>query len=741
MRTWRYPSKTKSFALALTLALLWAGAAAAEINVDDTLVDAAHALMGPDYLLDETSGHVEGTNAFFSFSRLEVETDKTLTITVPDGVERVFFRITGRGGFTEGFVVNGPITVTTGIDLIVLSPLGVEVGDGGSLAFEGALTLSSGDAVALDDSWTFEVGNTPSDFGTGAPTSYAFDGENGVVSVSTISLGRTSADILLAGSSVRLDDGATVAVDGGGRIDLAAVGNGGEVSWSGSELEVSSFGDRIEILAASSLSVGEGRLAIAGGTLQLQEAEISQTATSPDGVLQLAGNVIGFEAFETRLSGSTTPKIRIEGGSFEASAGSLFQGVSEGESGGLFVDVETVSLDETTFDFSSGTASAAPLEIRATGLVDLVSTTLLNQSSDDGDVDGITIEGELITLSASRLSLSSGSGAVSGVLLKAVDRLNIIEASVVDVSTTAESTGSVRALAGNVIGIVRSDLTIETGRGLAGTGDLILAAERVLLNEAQLAMVAHSGDRGMVKITAESLDVSGGTVFSMCSDNPVRSGDIYAEVSTSIAFRGADNATAISTCNLSTGDAGVVALASPTVLYEHDLELNQEATDGDDGRVETAGAGTLIVDVDELEITEECGLRRAEVRSGLDDGVPGGIESDGALQDAEVDHEHTICLDVENDAELLYRVTDLAATDECPDGSQRIEHGPDTNGDGLLDDDEAIADVVACRGTGNHQGDDAVSDDGCSCRTAGAVGPGALFTLGLVVLLSRRRRP
>lgn len=760
------PRKRISFAVVLSATLLWSALAGAEINVDDTLTGTAHGLFGPDYVLNPTSGRGEGPNLYYSFGRLVVSPGQTLTITVPPGVERIFFRITGRGGFTDGFDIGGEVTVSSSpVDLIVLSALPIEIGELASLGFDGILSLIAGDSVDLDAGGSFPLATTPAEFGRGAPTQYIFDGDNATVTVSAGTLNRSSSDILLAGGTVRLEERATVGVDDGGRLGLAAVGAGGLLSWSDSELVVSTLGGRVEVLGGSTLSIGRGRLAIAGDTLDLTDSTVTQSDTSPDGVLQLAGNVIGIAGPEISLTGSDTPQLRIEGSSVEISSGTI-DGVSTGRSGGLSIEAATISLRDTTFDFTSGDAVAEKLMLTATGLADLLSTTLRNQSTADGAVEAINVTGEQVRLADSQIDLSSTSGSAAGVLLQAVDRLDLTEGSVVSVSTSAESTGSVRALAGNVIGITGGELSIDTGSAVDGDGDLLLEAPQVLLSGARLGMIARSGDRGRIEITSDGLDIADGTVFAMCSDNPVRSGHLNAEASVSITFRGVDNATTISTCNLSTGDAGVVSLGSPTILYEHDLSLDLEAPNGEDGFVRTGGDDTLLVAVDDQETTPECSVRRGSVRSGIDDGVPGGIEADGVLQDDEVDEVDTLCVSLERAEELLYRISDLPPTDECPDGAQLVEYGPDKDDDGLVDDEEVVGEFVVCRSSneensggdaevegddGSAQADggdsrggnnlDSTSDGSCNCRhTATLAHPRMGLALVLIVFLARRRR-
>ncbi len=740
------PRKHISFLAVLAIVLLWSPFATGEINLDTTL-GGGGALLGPDYQLDESMGRVEGPNAYFSFGRVVIDPGQTLTIDVPIGVTRIFLRVTDEGAFAEGFDTSGPITISEPVDLIVLSPQGLSIQEGASFDFDGLLSLTTADAVTLEDDGEFQVGLTPTEFGTGAPTEYTFDGDNGVVSVSTVTLNRATSDLLLAGSTVRVQQAATLGVNAGGHLGLAAVGPEGQVSWNDSDLQVSALGDRVEVVGGATLAVSRGRLAIAGGTLQLEDCLISQTDTSPDGILQLAGNVIGLVGVDAELTGSQTPQIRIEGGAIQSSE-AAFSSDSTEETGGLLIDADTISLLDTTFEFSSVDGAAAELVLRAGGLAELESSIFRNQSTGDGAVQGVSIAADQLLMVDSTVELVSPSASVAGVLLQAVDRIDVTDGSTVSVTTSGQSADSIRALAGNVIGIVRSEISIDTGDGGVGDGELILEAEQVVLSGAQLEMVAHSGDRGQTAIAATQLDVSDGTEFSMCSDNPLRSGNISLSTTSSITFRG-QSATAISTCNVTRGDAGIVRLESPALLFEHDLELNLEAPNGDDGALQTDGADSVLVTVAEQPATTQCNVRRADVQFGLDDGLPGGSEADGVLQDEEVDDEASLCVNFEDEEDLLYRFTDRQATDECPDGVLEMEFGSDKSDDGRVDDEEIVGEIVACRGervdpSGLDDGSTSAptSDSGCSCRsTTDAQVPISFVILLLVGVLSWRRSP
>ena len=760
MVKWFCPRKPISIAAALCAMLLWSAYSDADVLVDGTLIGTPQALMGPDYVLNPTSGRGEGPNLYFSFGQLVVEPGETLTINVPPGVERVFVRVTGFDGFTGGFDIRGEVIMSREpVDVVVVSALPLTVGEGGSFDFDGSLTLTTADSVVLDDG-SFPALLTPDVFGRGTPTAYTFNGDNDDVTVSAGALDRSGFDILLAGGTVRLEERATVGVDGSGRLGLAAVGGGGELSWTDSDLVVTSLGGRVEIVEGSTLLIGDGRLSVAGDTIEINDSIVSQTDTSPDGILQLAGNVIGLVGPEISLSGSQTPQLRIVGSSVDISHGDLV-GISTGASGGLFIDAGTISLLSTTLGFTSGDADAAELVVRATGFVDLLTTTISNHSTADGDVDSISVSGDSVRLADSHVELSSTGGSAAGILLEAVDRLDLTDGAIVSATTTAESTGDVRALAGNVIGIVNSEMSIDTGVAEDGHGDLVLDAPQVILSAAHLGMIARSGDRGRIEIGSDGLDISNGTVFAMCSDNMDRGGHLDANADVAITFRGVESATAISTCNLTTGDAGVVSLDSPTVLYEHALTLDLAAPSGEDGFVRTGGVDTLLVAVENEDTTGECSVRQASVRSGLDDGAPGGVEADAVLQDDEVDDTDSLCVNREGAEDLLYGVSDVAANEECPDGARLIAYGPDKNGDMLLDDEEIVGELTVCladtsgSGSDTHstgdvappQGGDSASGDaesssdtGCGCGHITTSHPQIGLTLLLLVLLGRWRR-
>ncbi len=191
------------FILLSAASLTMVRTAHADVVVDDTL-GAMATITGPDYVVSASHGSVVGDTLYLSFTTLVVGVDETLTINGPANVEHVVVRVTG--GATAQF--GG--TVTLGIadaSLIIASPAGLAVTEGGVFTVTGDLVLTTADYVRASSGDRFQVPPIASeDLPNTAPAHLGFlAGPGGSLVISDAGITLTG-DLRVVAGSVTITD-------------------------------------------------------------------------------------------------------------------------------------------------------------------------------------------------------------------------------------------------------------------------------------------------------------------------------------------------------------------------------------------------------------------------------------------------------------------------------------------------------------------------------------------------------
>lgn len=540
------------------------------------------------------------------------------------------------------------------------------------------------------------------------------------------------ANLLISGQYFVIENDTTVSVDNDGGGGLTLIGNR-TFTVTGSS-----------IISHTASPEGQAELILRGPDIAISGASIEADDPTENGA------AVRIEALEATLGSGLS--IETDGGNSlsagsihvdadqlvvdTGAAGIVFETGEGNESGGLieFLFVEGSLQGESDLDLNAS-GQSTPGEIRLTGSnirldqsntniaafsdeipasFSLVSERIEGVGCRIGGERGPSMSFESTEATFERCTLSSGNAAgSSGDIVFTGPTLTISETRIESIGTSdagqvrfeenetlaigtgsfvetrGASGGGIHSLAGNVIGIVDSNLEVVVSAGTAVTGDVELHADLVVIDGSTLTATSSDGVPSSLTLGGHRLDVLNEAQLSTCSDNENGSGDIMLDFSTSIRFDAdSDRAAAtVESCNEGSGAGGNIDLDTPTVVYYESPTFDTSAEDGSEGSVRTPGPNTVLIRREVFDEDENCPSGGQRILSGLDDGDPGGQSSNGRLEVDEVDDTIVACDDPNGDGpDLLVQSSPEPAGDNCIDGGVRVVAGPD-DGDG----DDAIA--------------------------------------------------
>lgn len=315
------------------LCLLPLSMAQAQIQTDGSL-GSAQSLSGPDYAINEDLGRRAGNNLFHSFSEFNIHEGESAAFTGANEIANVISRVTGGKLSTINGLLKSEIT---NANLYFINPAGVLFGPNASLSINGSFHTSTADFIRLGDSDLFYSEPLQGEIlSAAAPRAFGF-------------FGASKADIIVTGSQLDLDDGATLSLVGGnvtiedeasiripqGQINLVGVDSAGETVFDASagyqDLDARAFArlNTVNIANRSELNVdgeGGGRIVIRGGQLALRDSALyARTTGEADGAgVRITAdqvNVQGEVAIETTAAlpenigtiDLSTPELTLDG--------------------------------------------------------------------------------------------------------------------------------------------------------------------------------------------------------------------------------------------------------------------------------------------------------------------------------------------------------------------------------------------------------------------------------------------
>ncbi|MEO0361604.1 MAG: filamentous hemagglutinin N-terminal domain-containing protein, partial [Pseudomonadota bacterium] len=137
---------------AAALSVASAAAAQSRIAIDGSLGGEARTIApnGPELFIPSTDGRQRGEALFHSFSTFDLQAGDRAVFGTPPETARIISRVTGNdGAFIDGTVRTD--LRSGGVDFWMISPNGLVLGPNARIRTNGAVHLSTGDALHFSD--------------------------------------------------------------------------------------------------------------------------------------------------------------------------------------------------------------------------------------------------------------------------------------------------------------------------------------------------------------------------------------------------------------------------------------------------------------------------------------------------------------------------------------------------------------------------------------------------------------
>ncbi|WP_299193696.1 filamentous hemagglutinin N-terminal domain-containing protein [uncultured Erythrobacter sp.] len=353
--------------------------------------------------------------------------------------------------------------------------------------------------------------------------------------------------------SVEIDAGLLRIIDGEIRSATRAFGNAGTVDITADRLEMS--GGLI-----TSLTLGDG-----------DAGDVTVRA----GVIDITGGFIS----------STSSR------SFPNANGDFLEATGDAGSVEIFADSLSFSGRSGIATATVGVGEAGNVLVRVTDELNMSGNTFIAASTaGSGNAGVLDVEAGSITLSDSAAITSGTGGAGSaGDITIATDSLSLFGDARISSRTAEGSTGS----AGRVNVEVAGDLSLADAATIAATTESVGDAGLVRVTANRLTMTGGSidsstsaeGDAGDVLVVADSAQLSGDARInsSALRNSTGNAGNVRVDVA---GVLGITDAAAITAATLSSGDAGLVTINAGSLMMTGGAVASSSDGEGDAGDVE-----------------------------------------------------------------------------------------------------------------------------------------------------------
>jgi filamentous hemagglutinin family protein len=484
-------------------------------------------------------GAIRGNNLFHSFREFNVGVGRGVYFANPDGVVRIFTRVTGNN-LSQ---ILGTLGVLGNADLFLINPNGIIFGSGAKLDLNGSFIGSTASKIRFVDGLEFSATNPQSSpllsvnlpvglqYGTnpGRIVNQSTDGATNLdpnregypIPRLSVAPGRTFA---LIGGDVLLESGTMGAFDG--RIELGSVGDNGFVGlspitqgWALNYDQVQNFGD-INLTQSAIVDTSGER----GGDIQIRARNLTLRE----------GAVIFYSHAGSQTGGdidiATTESVELIGGLNQfflipdvltyTEISAFTQGNVTGATGNLTIKTPRLNIRDGAFigNFSNGNGNAGNVTVLASELVELIGVAaedsflvsgIFSQAASEIGSNDIPIgNGGNITIETKRLLIQDGgliststftAGQAGNVTIKAAESVELI------------GTNPEPGLSGGIATSVEFD-PFTGFRATGNGGNLMIQTRRLLVQGGgQIASVTRAiGNAADVVIDAsESVELIG----------------------------------------------------------------------------------------------------------------------------------------------------------------------------------------------------------------------------------------
>jgi filamentous hemagglutinin family protein len=498
-------------------------------------------------------GAVRGGNLFHSFQELNVAAGRSLFFANPDGISRIFGRITGG----QSSQILGTLGVLGNADLILINPAGISFGPESRLALGGSFLGTTAERIAFADGRTFSVGNPESNalLTIATPTGLQMGNLSGpIVNQSRADgVGLTIAPqktLALVGGNITLDGGQITTQSG--RIELLSISNTvvdlvpngsgfGLTTATGSDGTIR-LQNQAKVTSQTTIDNPAAQIHLLGGLLQLQDQSEVQTVNASNA----AGADIEIQAQTLQMSGGarvmTTATGSGQGGSIHGAIAnqimidgnnpdkpknlSGFSSLTFGAGAGGHLTLTTNQLNlpqgGVIWTTTQGTGRGGSIDINATQAIESTGISPLFPAF-GGVILAITASpgaGGDVTIATGNLTLANGAGIQTATFVDgpagnlSIRVLGRAQFSGANPLVPLFPSGLIAPVYGSGRGgdlqLITNDLVIESGATVLTNNvsrDLIAR----LIDEPGLVGLANggTGDIGNIQVQAKSITIRG----------------------------------------------------------------------------------------------------------------------------------------------------------------------------------------------------------------------------------------
>ena len=536
--------------------------------IPDSSLGSENSILNGDVI---EGGVTQGNNLFHSFTEFSIRKDKVIKFANPQGVTRIFSRVTG-DNLSQ---IDGALGVLGDADLFLINPKGIIFGPNASLHLRGSFIGTTAESVVFSDGTVFSSQASLSSplLTVSAPVGLQFADRAGSIT----------------NQSVFLDtEGFIVGLQVGSDKTLALVG--GDIFIEGGSL--TAFDGRIELISLGSNSQAQLQPSDKGwatgtvGVQNFQDIKISGINNQPS---YIAASI---------FLEPDTGEIHLQGRDISLIKGSQIQAV-----GGISIDAQG------SFTVS-GTLKAVFPENVFTSPSALIAEAVSEQRGGDVVINAkklVISEGARISTGVSGISFSEeltpATGAGGDIVINASESVNILGTSSV-ISSGTIGIGNAGDILINAPTINLSDggqITAGTeSQGnacniqLRGVNSLnIMGADTGIFVSSKQEGTPTLGNAGNIDIHGESISLDEQGVISADSDS-VSGGNIRLSISDLLTLR---RGSAISTD--SEGNGGNIDIKTRFILAapseNSDITANAVSS-GTGGRIEIKAQGIVGIE-------------------------------------------------------------------------------------------------------------------------------------------------
>ncbi|MBD2182876.1 two-partner secretion domain-containing protein [Aerosakkonema funiforme] len=549
-------------------------------------------------------GTIRGSNLFHSFQEFNIESDRSVYFSNPEGIINIFSRITGSNPSN----IYGKLGVLGNANLFLLNPNGIIFGAGARLDLKGSFVATTADRINFADRAFFSASDPQisSLLTISVPIGLQFGSNPGAIVVQGAGHNARLSDTARVSGldsttvGLQLQPGKTLALVGGnlalnggllsapgGRIELGSVAVGSvdlnaiPAGFAISYPNISSFGN-IEIDRRALVSVAGTN----AGAIDIQGQQIKIS----DGSIVLVQNQGDLTAGDIAIDATNSVQVIGKTPDFSSSSSLINETVSNGAAGNILITTPQLTIDRGGFILNR-TYSTAPGgniivnadDVRVNGYtpgdpnVFRGISLLLAASNGDG-------KGGDLTISTRNLSISGGANVAARPYGSGNGGNVAVKADTIEVTSLEAPRGLYFSLlSAATFGIGNAgNLTIDTRTLSVRSGGRVSASSRFLGNAGSLTINASESIEAIGIKDAQNRSYIGTAVLA-AFNQPSTANSGTTRINTPV-LNITDGAT-VFVQNMASGRAGVLNINAGRIQLDNGGRISASTRSGEGGNI------------------------------------------------------------------------------------------------------------------------------------------------------------